>query len=351
MLDLPTAFWHELVCTWPRRARRCRTVVRLVVIGGEAVDPARLADWRALPGADRVRLLNTYGATETTLITHAAELHGPAGREPAVGAPIGRPLAARRRAHHRRRRAAGRRTRPGPRVPRAARGDGRALRRGRRRAATSAPATACRPATTGCSSTRPARRPGQGPRHPGRPGRGRGAAARPPGRRRGGRHRRHRRRPHGARGVRRRPRPRRAAGPARRACAVPARTGARPPAARPASPSCPSSPAPAAARSTAAPPTTATSSRPDSRMRPDDPRRHRRDRHPGHPPGRSSAACWSRRHRRRHGLLRAGGDSLLATRVLSAIARDHRRRADLRRLRASPRPRRPGRRRSRATRP
>ena len=65
--------------------------MRLVVIGGEAVDPTRLAAWRTLPGAERVRLLNTYGATETALITHAADLHGPRAIA-AEGAPIGRPL-------------------------------------------------------------------------------------------------------------------------------------------------------------------------------------------------------------------------------------------------------------------
>ncbi len=62
MLDLPTAFWHELVLHLAEDGEGLPDSVRLVVIGGEAADPARLADWRALPGADRVRLLNTYGA-------------------------------------------------------------------------------------------------------------------------------------------------------------------------------------------------------------------------------------------------------------------------------------------------
>jgi acyl-coenzyme A synthetase/AMP-(fatty) acid ligase len=47
--------------------------LRLVIIGGEAADPARVADWHALR-ADGIRLLNTYGCTETTLITHATDL-------------------------------------------------------------------------------------------------------------------------------------------------------------------------------------------------------------------------------------------------------------------------------------
>jgi non-ribosomal peptide synthetase component F len=72
VLDLPTAFWHELVGHLTEDAGRLPACVRLVVTGGEAVSPARLADWFALGG--RVRLLNTYGCTETTLVTHAADL-------------------------------------------------------------------------------------------------------------------------------------------------------------------------------------------------------------------------------------------------------------------------------------
>jgi nonribosomal peptide synthetase protein VioO len=91
VLDLPTAVWHELVLHLTDARAGLPESVRLVVIGGEAVNPGRLEAWRNLPGADRIRLLNTYGATETTLITHAVDLHGPAGTRD--GAPIGRPLA------------------------------------------------------------------------------------------------------------------------------------------------------------------------------------------------------------------------------------------------------------------
>ncbi|MFD3775779.1 AMP-binding protein [Streptomyces sp. NPDC058612] len=76
LLDLPTAFWHELV----RHLAECGTglpdSVRTVVIGGEAAGSAQLAAWRELP-TSAVRLVNTYGCTETTLITHAIDLHGP----------------------------------------------------------------------------------------------------------------------------------------------------------------------------------------------------------------------------------------------------------------------------------
>lgn len=98
VLDLPTAYWHELVHHLADGQLRLPACVRLVIIGGEAASPARLADWRGLP-TGHARLVNTYGATETTLITHAIDLHGPGMTGPVAtsGAgdpvPIGRPLA------------------------------------------------------------------------------------------------------------------------------------------------------------------------------------------------------------------------------------------------------------------
>jgi nonribosomal peptide synthetase protein VioO len=93
VLDLPTAYWHELVSYLDETGAPLPERLRLVVIGGEPVNPARLARWRKLDTA-RVRLLNTYGCTETTLITHAVDLHGPLAHplDDGQGAPIGRPL-------------------------------------------------------------------------------------------------------------------------------------------------------------------------------------------------------------------------------------------------------------------
>ncbi|AWT41030.1 MULTISPECIES: amino acid adenylation domain-containing protein [Streptomyces] len=97
VLDLPTAFWHELVLHLTEEATSLPDCVRLMVIGGEAVSPARLADWSRLD-TGRIRLVNTYGCTETTLITHAVDLHGPSVPVPAwdwsedTRAPIGRAL-------------------------------------------------------------------------------------------------------------------------------------------------------------------------------------------------------------------------------------------------------------------
>jgi nonribosomal peptide synthetase protein VioO len=84
VLDLPTAFWHELVRHLAEEGHGLPAGVRLVVIGGEAANPARVAEWLAL--APEVQLLNTYGCTETTLITHAAAI------DDAGVPPIGRAL-------------------------------------------------------------------------------------------------------------------------------------------------------------------------------------------------------------------------------------------------------------------
>ncbi|MFD0632181.1 AMP-binding protein [Catenulispora yoronensis] len=83
VVDLPTAFWHELVRHLAEDGRGLPACLRLAVIGGEAANPARVTEWLAL--APDVRLLNTYGCTETTLITHACDVDG-------VPVPIGRAL-------------------------------------------------------------------------------------------------------------------------------------------------------------------------------------------------------------------------------------------------------------------
>ncbi|MEU8383605.1 non-ribosomal peptide synthetase, partial [Streptosporangium sp. NPDC048865] len=84
VLDLPTAYWHALVddidrIAWP-------PALRLVILGGEQVHEAAVARWRERFG-DGVRLVNTYGPTEATIIATAAELDGSPGRPP-IGVPI-----------------------------------------------------------------------------------------------------------------------------------------------------------------------------------------------------------------------------------------------------------------------
>jgi amino acid adenylation domain-containing protein len=87
VLDLPTAYFHHLAdlideIAWPER-------LRLMILGGEQVRADAVARWRERFG-DRVRLVNTYGPTETTIIATAADLTRSLDPHP----PIGRPVAA-----------------------------------------------------------------------------------------------------------------------------------------------------------------------------------------------------------------------------------------------------------------
>ncbi|MGW4640522.1 amino acid adenylation domain-containing protein [Sphaerisporangium sp. NPDC004334] len=84
VLDLPTSYWHRLVevleeIRWPSR-------LRLVILGGEQVAAPAAGAWLSRFG-DAVRLVNTYGPTEATIIATWAELRDGDHRP-----PIGRPL-------------------------------------------------------------------------------------------------------------------------------------------------------------------------------------------------------------------------------------------------------------------
>lgn len=91
LLDLPTAFWHELAYSLSTGAARLPDALRTVIIGGEAALPERIARWRDVAG-DRVHLLNTYGPTEATVVATVAELAGPEALPSGDEVPIGRPL-------------------------------------------------------------------------------------------------------------------------------------------------------------------------------------------------------------------------------------------------------------------
>ncbi|MFZ5604325.1 MAG: amino acid adenylation domain-containing protein [Pseudomonadota bacterium] len=75
VLDLPTAFWHELVYCMDTTAHLLPDTLRLVIIGGEAALPQPVQRWRARVNPS-VTLLNTYGPTETTVVCATAVLAG-----------------------------------------------------------------------------------------------------------------------------------------------------------------------------------------------------------------------------------------------------------------------------------
>ncbi|MFJ3493811.1 amino acid adenylation domain-containing protein [Streptomyces sp. NPDC086091] len=89
VLDLPTAYWHEVAYALSTGAAALPAAVRTVVIGGEAALPERVGRWRKAVGTS-VALLNTYGPTEATVVATVADLHAP-GLAPG-DVPIGVPL-------------------------------------------------------------------------------------------------------------------------------------------------------------------------------------------------------------------------------------------------------------------
>ena len=92
VLDLPTAYWHELATQLAETSLALPPTVRLVIIGGEKARREKLDLWWQRIGAG-VRLVNAYGPTETTIASTLAELTPTtegalAGREVSVGRPI-----------------------------------------------------------------------------------------------------------------------------------------------------------------------------------------------------------------------------------------------------------------------
>ncbi len=88
VLNLPTAFWHVLVDDMAQNGLAMPPSVRLVIVGGEQINPRSLATWQRL--VPKPRWLNGYGPTETTI---TCTLHEPGPVSPQDEIPIGKPTA------------------------------------------------------------------------------------------------------------------------------------------------------------------------------------------------------------------------------------------------------------------
>jgi amino acid adenylation domain-containing protein len=88
VLDLPTAFWHELVTGLEAENLELPRALRLVILGGEEALADRFALWHRRVGP-AVRLVNTYGPTEATIVATRREL---SDLPPGALIPIGRPI-------------------------------------------------------------------------------------------------------------------------------------------------------------------------------------------------------------------------------------------------------------------
>ena len=75
VLDLPTAYWHQLasdLATWEWEAPAS---LRLVIIGGEAVIPEKVKTWQtSFKDNNYPQLINTYGPTEATVVVTKCKL-------------------------------------------------------------------------------------------------------------------------------------------------------------------------------------------------------------------------------------------------------------------------------------
>ncbi|MFZ0417791.1 MAG: amino acid adenylation domain-containing protein [Candidatus Sulfotelmatobacter sp.] len=90
VLDLPTAYWHELVHELAESHEKLPERLRLVIVGGEKASASAYASWLKA-GGKRVRWVNTYGPTEASVIVSAYE---PDPSQPfPENLPIGRPIA------------------------------------------------------------------------------------------------------------------------------------------------------------------------------------------------------------------------------------------------------------------
>lgn len=92
VLDLPTAYWHEMALELAKQNAALPPSVRLLIIGGERALPERLAKWQEYID-QQLRLVNTYGPTETTIVATTWDMRE---RPKAIAAlqevPIGRPI-------------------------------------------------------------------------------------------------------------------------------------------------------------------------------------------------------------------------------------------------------------------
>ncbi|WP_275127684.1 non-ribosomal peptide synthetase [Streptomyces monomycini] len=88
----PSAFYPLIQADQDHPELSARLALRTVVFGGEALDPGRLREWYRRHPADTPRLVNMYGITETTVhVTHAPLDERDAAADPprsVIGEPI-----------------------------------------------------------------------------------------------------------------------------------------------------------------------------------------------------------------------------------------------------------------------
>ncbi|PSM49381.1 non-ribosomal peptide synthetase [Chroococcidiopsis sp. CCALA 051] len=96
VLDLPTAYWHQLTTELANANLTLPDSLRLVIFGGERALPEKLSSWYGYVG-DRPQLINAYGPTETTVEATICKLSHSHARSPLAPLNKGGDLALRNR--------------------------------------------------------------------------------------------------------------------------------------------------------------------------------------------------------------------------------------------------------------
>ncbi|HYY97495.1 MAG TPA: amino acid adenylation domain-containing protein, partial [Pyrinomonadaceae bacterium] len=93
VLNLPASVWHEWAGELSRDGARLPDCLRLLIVGSERVLRESVSGWGEMSGG-RTRLVNAYGATETTITaTLYQPLKGMEGAHAGPALPVGRPVA------------------------------------------------------------------------------------------------------------------------------------------------------------------------------------------------------------------------------------------------------------------
>ncbi|MBW4454436.1 MAG: amino acid adenylation domain-containing protein [Nostoc indistinguendum CM1-VF10] len=90
VLDLPTAFWHQITTELAENNLQLPEKLHLVIVGGEKASLQHLELWQNKIG-ETVKLINSYGPTETTIVATISNLSSL--KEVISEVPIGKPIA------------------------------------------------------------------------------------------------------------------------------------------------------------------------------------------------------------------------------------------------------------------
>ncbi|MBF2007873.1 MAG: amino acid adenylation domain-containing protein [Chlorogloeopsis fritschii C42_A2020_084] len=91
VLDLPTAFWHQMTGELLEKSLQLPEQLRLVIIGGEKALSKYLAIWEKCVDK-KVKLINSYGPTETTIVATISYLSDCQTKAEISVVPIGRAI-------------------------------------------------------------------------------------------------------------------------------------------------------------------------------------------------------------------------------------------------------------------